>query len=256
MFRRYSPGFVRFACVATAVLCLIAANPGAEQAALPSARSIVDRAVKAMGGADAYKAVRSIRARGTVSIPSQKMSGTLEMFSARPNKALVRATMTGIGDLNEGFDGKTAWSMDPISGPALVTGRGLAERTIDAWFDAPLHGDDQVKQMTVVGTEVFDKRNAYRLKVVYMSGLEQSEFFDVDTGHQIGQEATRETPMGSVPTRSMSRDFKKFGKLTLPTTLETSVLGVAQIVSITTYEFNTVPAATFDLPKAIKALIK
>jgi len=35
-----------------------------------------------------------------------------------------------------------------------------------------------------------------------------------------------------------------------------SMLGLEQIVTITSYEFNTVPAAAFALPPRIKALIK
>lgn len=262
MFSRYPPCLVRVACASTAMWCLLASAPIAQQTAI-LASDIVARAVKAMGGESAFKAVQSMHARGTVSIPSQNISGDVEVFSARPNKTLMRATMTGIGNpdgkpatIEEGFDGKVGWSMDPINGPALVTGRALAEKMIDSWFDAPLHATDHVRQMTVMGQEPFDKRTAYKVKMVFTNGVEQVEYFDVETGLQIGQEASRDTPVGIVPTRSMARDFKKFGNLMMATTMEETFLGVSQIVTITSYEFDKVPATTFDLPKAIKALIK
>jgi hypothetical protein len=235
---------------------LLPAAPNAEQAALPTARQIIDRSIKAIGGADAFKAIKSMRARGTLSIPAQGMSGDLEMMTARPNKLLTRATIPGMGQLEEAYDGKIAWSLDPVNGPSLVIGKALTERADEAWFDSPLHAEGYARLMTVAGKETFDKRQAYRVNVTLMSGAELSELFDVETGFQIGFEAKRETPFGTVPTRSIFRDYKQFGTLMFPTVISQSVLAIEQVVTFTSYEFNVVPANTFDVPPVIKALIK
>ena len=99
--------------------------------------------------------------------------------------------------LSQAYDGKVGWSIDPVSGPALVVGRALTERADESWFDAPLHVENFVRQATMVGREDFDRRAAYRIKLVLASGLEQEELFEVETGLQIGLEARRETPFGS-----------------------------------------------------------
>jgi hypothetical protein len=161
-----------------------------------------------------------------------------------------------MGQLEEAYDGKIAWSLDPNAGPSLVIGKGLTERADEAWFDSPLHAEGYVRLMTVAGKETFDKRPAYRVKVTLMSGAEVAELFDVETGFQIGFEANRETPFGTVPTRSIYRDYKKFGALMYPTSISQSVLGIEQVVTFTSYEFNVVPPNTFDVPPVIKALIK
>lgn len=262
MFRRYSRGLVRILSSVAALCLLIPAAPTAgqqppqQQAPLPTARDVIDRSIEASGGAKAFKAVKSMRARGTVAITDQKLTGDVEVLTARPNKVITRATIGGIGKIEEAFDGKIAWSIDPVTGPALVSGKALTERADEAWFDAPLHAADYVREMTVVGRETFDKRPAYRVKVVLLSGLDQTEYFDVETGFQIGLEVTRETPFGSVPTRTMFRDHKKFGALMLPTSQVQSVLISQQVVTLTSYEFDVVPATAFDVPAVIKALIK
>ena len=110
--------------------------------------------------------------------------------------------------------------------------------------------------MTVVGKEMFDKRDAYKLKVVLKSGTEQVEFYDVETGMQLGQEATRDTPFGSAPTTTIFRDYQKFGEVKMPATQLQRVLGIEQVVTFTSFEFDVVPANAFDLPAVIKALIK
>ena len=61
------------------------------------------------------------------------------MLATRPNKMITRAKLAGIGEMEQAYDGKIAWSIDPITGPSMVSGKGLAERADEAWFDAPLH---------------------------------------------------------------------------------------------------------------------
>jgi hypothetical protein len=228
----------------------------ARQAALPSAQQIVDKSIEAMGGAAAFKAVKSMRAHGTFALTAQQISGALEVVSARPNKLVTKISLAGLGEVEEGYDGKVGWSIDPMSGPSLVTGRQLLERADESWFDAPLHAPDYVKEMTVVGQEEFDGRDAYRVKVVTVGGNEQFELFEVASGLLIGFEATRATPMGIVPTTGIFRDFRKFGALTFPATLIQRALGLEQVLTFTSYEFDAVPSSAFDLPPAIKALIK
>jgi hypothetical protein len=186
------------------------------------------------------------------------MTGTLDVMSARPNKVVSHGSVSGIGNLDEGFDGKVGWSIDPITGPSLSAGKELAQRADDSWFDAPLHAPDYVRQMTVAGQEIFDRRPAYKVNVVLVSGREKTEYFDVETGFLIGVEAVHEMPMnmGSAPTREIFRNFKKYGAFMMPSEQSAQVLGVEQIVTFTSYEFNTVPESAFALPPQIKALIK
>lgn len=262
MVRRYAPALVRVGSMIAAViltwpsgLTARQATPAA-QAPLPAAREIIDRYVKATGGTIAFKGISSMRAKGVFTITGQSLSGQLDMMAARPNKLLTRITIDAIGTMEEGFDGKVAWSIDPFRGPALTTGRGLTERADEAWFDALLHGSDHVKEMVVVGKEDFDGRPCYRLKVVSLRGTEQFELFDAATGLQAGFEATRDTPFGLVPTTTFYREYQRFGQLTFPSRVVQKILGQEQVLHFTTYEYDSVPPATFDLPAVIKALIK
>jgi len=263
MVRRFARRLVRGGWVvaiaaSSGSVVFTAQNPPAAQtpAALPSAKQIIDKFVTAMGGTVAFKGTTSMHARGTFTITGQNMSGDIEMIAARPNKLLTRITVPAIGVIEEGYDGKVGWSNDPFRGPAIVSGRGLDERADEAWFDAPLHGADFVKEMSVVGKEEFDKRQVYRVKVISNRGVETFELFDAETGLQAGAEAVRDTPFGTVPTTTVYRDAQRFGPLTFPSKVVARVLGQEQVVTFKTYIFNSVPPSTFDLPAPIKALIK
>lgn len=250
--------FLRAAAVLTALV--IAAGPGVAgqtpaTKASPTPAEIFARHLKAIGGESAQKSIRSIHAKGTFEMPAQGVSGPFEAISARPAKMLMKVDVPAVGHVESGYDGKVGWEIDPATGPSVAAGRKLSELADDAFFDSPLHGPTFVKSATLVGQELFDKRPAYKIQVTLVSGNEQTEYYDVETGLLLGSEAQRETPLGVVPTISILRDYKKFGSLMQATALVSRTMGIEQIVKLTSIEYNTVPANAFDLPPQIKALI-
>src|SRR5579872_241575 len=127
------------ALVSGVVLAQQAQQPQqAPQTPLPEARTIVDRYVTAIGGAAAFKAIQSIRAGGRLEIAEQHIGGDVELLSARPAKLSYRVTIPGIGQIANGYDGRTGWALSLLTGPEVFSGRQLSEAADDAWFDAPL----------------------------------------------------------------------------------------------------------------------
>ena len=255
MFRRHNLGLVRAAAAVAGLAVASAAAVSAFQTK-PSAREVVDRFVKAIGGRDAHKKISSIRATGSFELPAQGIRADFEMMQARPAKTRVKTTIPGIGQIEVGYDGKYGWQIDPMAGPSLLTGRKLTELADDSWFDGALYEPDFVKSMTIVEQTTFDGRPAHKLHLVLKSGSEEFQFFDVETGLRIGTEAQRETQLGVVPTTSMWRDYKTFGPLLQPTMIVQRPLGIEQVMRLTSFEYDKVPASAFDMPAQIKALIK
>jgi hypothetical protein len=254
-----STSICRSAAGAAAIAALVVASSGrpvAAQDSLPAARVIVDRYVAAMGGEAAFAKVTSIHATGRVSIPQQGISGTADVQTARPNKARLVVEVAGIGHIETGYDGKVGWNIDPQSGPALAKGDELVEMGETNWFDAPLRKADHLREMTTVEKTAFDGHPAYKIHIVYPSGREEFAYFDVDSGLDLGHEGKKATPMGTLPSTEIFRDYKTFGDVKQATTIVARVLGIEQVVSIDTCVYNTVPPNAFDLPPAIKALIK
>ncbi|HVW06791.1 MAG TPA: hypothetical protein VHB78_17435 [Vicinamibacterales bacterium] len=248
------------------VLCMAAAQPwaraqneaGAVQAsadALPAARDVIARHVAAIGGTAAFKAVRSIHAKGRLEIPAQGIGGDFELFAARPAQLLYRAIVPGIGTIESGYNGTIGWALSPISGPELLTGRQLSETAEDAWFDGPLHEADHVRAAETIGKVEFDGHQAYKLRVTLASGQDEIEYFDVESGFQLGSDASRATPQGIVPTTNITRNYRKFGPLMQATTFIQRALGLEQVVTIASCEYDTVTSATFDPPADVRALV-
>lgn len=228
----------------------------AEQGGLPSARSIVDRHVQAIGGRAAILSYKSSHASGTFSMPANGITGPLDVFSAAPDKSLVKINLGGIGDIVEAFDGTNGWTLQPMTGPMLKQGKELAEKRFDADFYSDLHEPERYSSMKTLEKITFEGRPCYKVSLVRKDGGEDIEYYDVETGLRAGTTATRETPMGAVTATQTLSDYKRFGRLLLPTTMKQTAMGVEQVLKITSVEFDNVPPSTFDPPAQIKALIK
>jgi hypothetical protein len=227
-----------------------------QERALPSARTIIDRYVEAIGGRKAILAHSSSHLSGTMTVTGSGITGVLDIYGAKPDKSLVKINLGGIGDLFEGFDGINAWSISPMTGPMLTQGKELDEKKFDADFYSDLHDPARYTSMKTVEKMTFEGRPCYKVSLVKKDGGEDIEFFDVATGLKAGAMVTRESQMGPISATQALSDYKKFGELLLPTTMKQSQMGMDQVVKVTSIEFDNVAPSTFDPPAQIKALIK
>jgi len=251
--------FLRIATLAALLLAPFygQAPAKAEKAAdLPDAREIINRHIKAIGGRDAILAHKSMHATGTLSIPSSGITGPLEMFAAaNPDRTVMKVTMTGIGQIIEGFDGSHGWSMNPMTGAMLKVGKELTQTKFDADFYGDLR-EPQTYQVKTVEKTTFDGRPCYKVSVKRLDGVEDFDFYDIATGLRAGSMNTRETFTGVVNMTQIEGGYKQIGKLWQAMQLTQQVMGLEQKITLLTVEYDKVPAAAFDPPADVKALIK
>ena len=229
--------------------------PQASAAKLPDAREIVDRHVKAVGGREAILAHKSMHATGTLSVPASGMSGPVDVYGAAPDRVLVKASIAGIGEVLDGYDGKNAWSISPMTGPTLKTGKELEQTKLDADFYSELR-DPKNYTMTTIEKTTFDGRDCYKVRVKRTDGSEDFDFYDVATGLRAGSINTRETQMGTMTVSNIEGGYKKFGRLTQATVLTQKIMGIEQKITLATVEYDKVDPSVFEPPAVIKALIR
>ena len=226
-------------------------------AALPDAREIINRHIKAVGGREAILRHKSLHATGTLSVPTSGITGPIELFSAaNPDRMVVKTTVPGIGEIIEGFDGSHAWSLSSITGPTLKVGKELSQTKLDADFYSELRDPKKYPTVKTVEKTTFDGRPCYKVSVTRVDGSEDFDFYDVATGLRAGSINTRETQMGTLTTTSTEGDYKKFGRLLHATKVTQKVMGIEQVITLTSVEYDKVDASAFAPPPAIKALIK
>ena len=231
-------------------------TPAQATAALPSARAVIDKFVEATGGRAAILAHSSTRVSGTMSIAGSGMTGAIEVLNAKPNLSLVKISISGIGEILDGFDGTTGWMLSPVMGPMVYQGKELGDRKFDADYYGDLHDASRYSSMRTVEKTTFEGRPCYKISLMRIGGGEDIEFYDVATGLKAGSIMTRATPMGEVSSTTVLSEYKKFGDLLLPSVMSQSSMGAKQDILVTAVEYDKVPPASFEAPAQIKALIK
>ncbi len=233
--------------------------PAAEQkkeGILPSARDIMERYSREIGGKAAFEEHKSQHLTGTIEIPAQKIDGKMEVFAARPNKLVMKVSMPGIGDVTTGFDGNIGWMNTGITGPMLLEGKMKDEVATQADFDHTLHDTADYTVMETLGREQFNGEECYKLKLIHKSGFESTEFFSVKTGLQMGFTATQQTQFGPVVATTLVSDYEKFGDLLMPAKTLQKVSGIETVMTIQKMDYDSVDSKVFELPREVKTLVE
>jgi hypothetical protein len=212
--------------------------------------------VRAIGGREALLRHASLRAVGTFSMPAQGIAGTVERMAARPDRFLEKVAMSGVGEIQLGYDGSVGWMVTPMTGPMVLTGKQLDQLRRDAEFDAALHNPAGFTALEVVDRVEFEGRPAFKLRALRTNGDEDFEFYDVDTGLLVGSIVTRESPLGTMKATNVMSDYRAFGGLQIATRQVQRVMGTEQVVTIATVEFGGVDPSMFAPPASIRALMK
>jgi len=246
----------RLALAIIAVVVLRAPGLTAQQA-LPSAESLAARYITAIGGREAVLRHTSTRVVGTVAVPSSGVTGSFEVFAAKPDKMFLKITLGGMGESLEGFDGRVAWTTSAWTGPMVVTGKEYEQKKFDADYYAEIRHAERYKSMKTLEKTTWEGRPSYKVSLIRHDGSEETEYYDVETGFKTGKVVTQEMMMmGAVPMTNVASDYRKFGDLMHAATVKQIAMGAQIIMTITSVEYDKVDPAVFELPTAIKALVK
>lgn len=233
-----------------------AAKPAAKPAAtLPAPRQIIDKYVAAIGGRDVLLKRSSSVMRGTFEMPAAGLRGEVVGQMAKPNKMVMSINFAGIGEMRTGFDGATAWSIDPTSGPRVLEGAELAQAQMQSDFMAALHDEKNFTSMETVELADFEGRPAYTVRLVRAGTDTTYEYFEVESGLMVGVRATRDTQMGPMTATTVLTNYKDFGGVKMPTTTTVKTMGQEIVMTVTSMDWDTADPAAFELPPEIKVMV-
>jgi hypothetical protein len=215
---------------------IIVQAPGA-----PSAESILDKYIQAVGGAQRLAGLSSFVGKGTsVGFGGFGGGGDVELVARAPDK---RATIivfkedTGRGDQIRTYDGRTGWVRTPLNvlGEFQLSGGDLD----GARFDAQLSFPGQIKQILTnlkagPPTSITDlpapssqtslqqdvtPEQTHVVDVVQGTGprgLLVTLYFDKQSGLLLRELRYGNSPIGRVPTQIDFADYREVGGIKLP----------------------------------------
>jgi hypothetical protein len=235
---------------------MLMAAPLAAQApaSLPPAKDLIAKFVTATNATAVMAKHQSVKTKGKFEMAAAGVSGDLEIAQARPNKTMLRITVPGVGTIEQGFDGTTAWSINPMQGPRIMSGKELDAVREEASFGASSRQGPNVASAETIEKTEMNGESCYKVKLVWKSGRETFDCYSVASGLLIASMAKQESPMGTVDVTNLISDYKDFGGQKIATRLTQQVMGNEQVLIINTVDYDAADPAAFEMPASIKAL--
>jgi hypothetical protein len=245
----------RGAPAALIALTLVPATTVA-QTQLPEPQALIARYVDAVGGREAVLRPAASRTVGTFELPAAGLRGELEIVASPPNRLASKITIEGLGTIRSGFDGTVAWSLDPMTGPRLLTGaegdalRDQANRLASV-RDASLFTTMRTVERTELGGE-----QCYLVHLVWQSGRESYDCYSAETGLLNATKFQQQSPMGTMDVTTTVSDYREFNGVRMPTRIVQEMMGMQQVMTISAVELDNVDVSAIEPPAEIRTLMQ
>jgi len=217
------------------VLALCGAALLALSVSAQTADELIDKNIKARGGLDKIKAVKSMRVNAKMKMGP--MEAPIVITQQRPENLRVEFTVQGMTGI-QAYDGTTGWAVMPFMGkkePEQMSADMLKQFKEEADFDGPMI-DYKTKGNTVeyVGKEDVQGTPAYKLKVTTKDGIESNIYLDADTYLEIKSESKRKIQGQEIEGETVYGDYKDVGGgLLFPMSIESRAKGKEGSQSVT-----------------------
>jgi len=191
------------------------ADQAAEGAAdLPSSEDVLEKYIRAVGGAAAIGRVSSRVESGTVSFGAGA-SFAIDILSKAPFRQ-ARIVHMPEGDNSTVVDGQSGWFRSATGPVRDMPPADTEGAKLDADLQFPVHAAKTFQQIRVIGTEKVGGRDAVLLFATKAFEPPLELYFDRQTGLLLRQVRFGASPLGLNPTQIEYGDYKPFDGVQVP----------------------------------------
>jgi hypothetical protein len=206
-----------------AIAAVFIAPAGFAQEKTPTLDELVAKNVEAKGGADALKALQSVKLTGKLLVNQGQIQLGYMQVKKRPGEVRTESTLQGMTAV-QAFDGKDGWQISPFRGrkdPEKMSADDVKSLMEDAEIDGPLV-DWKAKQSTVeyLGTEDVDGTPAHKFKVARKNGDVNFVYLDPDHFLEIRVVTQRVVQGAQTEIETDLGDYEKIAGVFVPFSLE------------------------------------
>ena len=184
---------------------------------------LVAKNVGAKGGADALRALQSIRLNGKMLVNEGQIQLAYAETKKRPDEVRTEATLQGMTAV-EAYDGKEGWRISPFQGrkdPEKMSADDVKPLMEDAEIDGPLvNWKEKGSTLEYIGREDVDGTSAYKIKVVRKNGDVNFVYLDPDHFLEIRILSQRVRHGAQEETETDVGDYEKIGGVFIPFSIE------------------------------------
>src|SRR2546430_5383603 len=219
----------------------------------PPIDQVLEKYIRALGGADRLARITSFVATGTSKgYGPEGDERRFEVFAKAPDHRTT-ITHTLDGDSTTAFDGAAGWTAAPhrpVAVPAL-TGQDLDGLKLDADLSFPAHVKDALTNWRVGPADTIRGRDVRGVPGTTAKGALATFFFDRESGLLARQVRYTASPVGRMPTQIDYADYRDVSGVKMPFRLTVIWLDGQDTIQLTDIQTNVaVDAAKFGKPPA------
>ncbi len=233
---------------------IIAAGEG-----VPAPAEILDKYIKAVGGAAKLAGLKSFVATGTsLGYEGLGGGGSFQIFAKAPDQ---RATIIEFkdhperGDSARVFNGRTGWIKSPrgLLGEYEATGGELDGLKLDAELSFPGQIKQVLTNLRSGNPDSIDNKDVWVVQGRGPRNILVTLYFDKESGFLLRTVRYSNTPIGRVPTQADYSDYRDVGGINFPFKYTFSWLDGKDSFQLSEVKTNvTIDPAKFEKPASAK----
>jgi len=169
--------------------------------------------IDALGGRKALEAIKDTSIIATMEIPKMGIIGTVTIYQKEPDKMRMDQEFMG-QRVTQGYDGKTAWFTNPMTGKAEeMPEKSAAEMKRQAFGnDSLLNPEKYGITYTLKGKAKEDDKDCFVIEQIFSDSRKATIFVDVSTYLNYKVKATTINEAGvETEVETIFLDYKKVG---------------------------------------------
>lgn len=235
---------------------LVAGYAGVAGAQTRSPQEILTRYGKTVDPEGKTATAAGFTSTATMEMPAAGMSATVTSAQRKPNQMSVTINIAGLGEMRQGYDGTTAWSVDPMQGPRLLSAEEARELVDGSDFRAMTRDPAIFSAMEAAPEVTVDGEPTDCVKLTWTSGRVTTECYSRASGLLLQSNTKQSSPQGEIDVVTTYHDYKAVDGVVMAHRVLNSFMGVQQVITVTGASIGAVDDSRFELPAEIKALKK
>lgn len=201
-----------------------------------TAQSVLENYVKAVGGVEKLKAVKSFSQKGSFAAGPMVMEMTQKMKDN--SKFVMEIGQTGMIIMKQVYDGSKGSNVQLGMPAQAMTEEDIKDLKMQIDLLAELNYDKYGIKAELKGIDKVEGKDAYVLEVTKADGSMQSDYYDVSSGLKIQSLVTEETPMGAMTTTTLVKSYRDFDGIKMPDWIQQMVGPQTVDIKISEVQFN------------------
>lgn len=188
--------------------------------AAPSPEALIKEHLKAIGGVDTYKKIKTRRMKAVIEMPGQGFNADMVILSKAPDKQRTEIEVPGMGKVVEGYDGKIAWMQNPVAGIMEKTGDQLKQAQQQADFYRDVELLSRYSEWTYKGRESIDGKSNDVIEGKAKDGSVDTMYLDEGTHLLTQLKSIADTEQGKTTIIYKPSDYREVDGIKLPHKIE------------------------------------